>query len=256
MKKIWIVLACTFLLSGCSLTESGGAFDRFLINPLEGFLSIIANLFNGNYGISIILMTLCIRLLLLPFSIKQFHAQTRMKGKMDLLKPELEKLQEQIKNTTNEKKKAELQQEVFMLYQKNGVNPLNMGCLSLVIQMPILMGVYYAIRGSEEIASHTFLWYSLGSSDSMMALIAGVIYYIQAKLSVQALPKEQEQIMKWMSLASPIMITFISLSAPAALPLYWSISGLFLIGQTMYLQKLKRQASAVLIEATTEQQKN
>ncbi len=124
------------------------------------------------------------------------------------------------------------------LYQKHGVNPLNMGCLPMLIQMPILMGFYYAIKNSHEIATHSFLWFNLGEANIAMAIIAGAIYYLQSKISLQQMPEEQQKQMKMMTMISPIMILFISFSAPAALPLYWSIGGLFLIGQSWILNRL------------------
>ncbi|QHE51179.1 YidC/Oxa1 family membrane protein insertase [Pontibacillus sp. HMF3514] len=103
---------------------------------------------------------------------------------------------------------------------------------------PVPMGFYYAIRGSQEIASHSFLWFPLGEMDILMALIAAVIYYVQYRVSMNNMPIEQQGQMKIMGLLSPGIILFNSLSAPAALPLYWAVSGLFLILQTWIGQKL------------------
>ena len=109
--------------------------------------------------------------------------------------------------------------------------------------MPILMGFYYAIRDSHTIATHNFLWFSLGEANIMMALIAGLIYYLQFRVSLRQMPSDQQQQMKIMGLISPMMIMFISFSAPAALPLYWSTSGLFLIIQTTILQRSAQKES-------------
>jgi YidC/Oxa1 family membrane protein insertase len=58
-----------------------------------------------------------------------------------------------------------LQQSIYALYKNHDVNPLNLSCLPLLIQFPILMGLYYSIRDSQEISSHTFLWFNLGQPD-------------------------------------------------------------------------------------------
>ena len=216
-------------------------------------LDFNADLFSGNYGLSIILMTLIIRFVLLPLTMNQYKTQTLMKGKMDGLKPELTAIQDKIKKTKDKAKQQELQMEMMSLYKKHNVNPLNMGCLPLLIQMPILMGFYYAIKGSHEIATHSFLWFNLGQADHIMAIIAGVIYYFQSVVSMRQMPAEQQATMKMMSYISPAMILFISFSAPAALPLYWSIGGLFMIIQTILLQKIyKRDTPTLLVKGTLE----
>lgn len=239
MKKILVAVMLTSLLSGCSATSNSKAmFDNLIVNPMTSMIDFNASLFHGNYGLAIILMTLIIRLVIMPLTVKQFKTQRVMKVKMNALKPEMTVLQEKLKTMKDPDKKAEVQRELMGLYQKHGVNPLNMGCLPMLIQMPILMGFYYAIKGSHEIATHSFLWFDLGQANIVMAIIAGLIYYLQTKISVQQMPAEQQQQMKMMTFLSPMMILFISFSAPAALPLYWSIGGLFLIGQSLLLNRI------------------
>lgn len=213
-------------------------FHTYIVDPMTAMINFNAILFHGNYGLAIILMTLIIRLVIMPLTVKQFKTQKVMKTKMDALKPEMNAIQEKLKKATDPDKKGELQREMMGLYQKHGVNPLNMGCLPMLIQMPILMGFYYAIKGSHEIATHSFLWFNLGQANIAMAIIAGVIYYLQSKISLQQMPEEQQKQMKMMTMLSPIMILFFSFSAPAALPLYWSIGGLFLVVQSFILNRI------------------
>lgn len=103
--------------------------------------------------------------------------------------------------------------------------------------MPILMGLFYAIQGSPDIAIHSFLWFSLGEPDLLITLIAGIVYYLQFKVTQSSLPVEQQNQMKIIGLLSPIMILIFSFSAPAALPLYWGVGGIFLILQTFATRK-------------------
>jgi YidC/Oxa1 family membrane protein insertase len=245
LKKLYVVvlLFIPFVLAGCSASVEGGEgmFHTFLVNPLILMLEFNAHFFHGNYGLSIILMTFFIRLVLLPLTMKQYKSQRQMKEKMAGLQPEMCSLQEKIKQTKDPKKQQQLQQEIMMLYKKHDVNPLNMGCLPLLIQMPILMSFYFAIKDSHSISTHSFLWYNLGEADIMMALIAGVIYYFQFRVSLKQMPVEQQSSMKIMGLLSPIMILFVSFSAPSALPLYWSAGGLFMIVQTALLQRLYKR---------------
>lgn len=216
-------------------------FHTYIVEPMTRMIDFNATLFNGNYGLAIILMTLIIRLVIMPLTVKQYKTQQVMKVKMNAFKPEMDEIQAQLKTTTDPNKKAELQRELMGLYQKHGVNPLNMGCLPMLIQMPILMGFYYAIKGSHAIATHSFLWFSLGKADIPMAIIAGIIYFLQSKIMLQQMPEEQQKQMKMMTMFSPMMILFISFSAPAALPLYWSIGGLFLIGQSVIMNRIYRK---------------
>jgi len=243
----------TMFLSACSGAngKGDGFFNTYFVEPFAVSIHFLAEFFNGSYGLSIILITLIIRLILMPFMLKQYRNQMNMKEKMDGMKPEMEAIQKKMKEEKDPKKKQEMQQELMGLYSKHGVNPLNMGCLPLLIQMPILTGFYYAIRGSEEIASHRFLWFSLGDPDIIITLIAGVIYYFQFKVSQSSMPAAQQQQMKYMGLLSPIMIVMFSFNSPAALPLYWAVGGTFLILQTWLSRKLYKNDKKAELKATT-----
>ncbi|MFD2445641.1 membrane protein insertase YidC [Bacillus sp. CGMCC 1.16607] len=242
MKKYYVVMMTIliFTLTGCS-AQSGNDpsfFQHFLVGPFKSAIHFTANLFGGSFGIAIILLTLAVRFALLPLMLKQYKNQAEMKGKMDRLKPEMDDIQKRLKAEKDKLKQQEIQREMFGLYKKHNVNPMSIGCLPLLLQMPILMGFYYAIRGSEEIASHSFLWFSLGQPDIVITLIAGVAYYFQFKVSQANMPIQQQQQMKFMGLLSPIMIVVFSFKAPAALPLYWTVGGVFLIIQTIIGRKM------------------
>lgn len=236
-----LLVLTTVLLSACSAqpgSNHSGFFYQYFVNPFAISIHAVAKVFNGSYGLSIIMITLLIRLALMPLMLRQYKNQMAMKEKMDVLKPEMDAIQKKMKAEKDSKKKQELQQEMMGLYQKHGVNPLNMGCLPILIQMPILTGFYYAIRGSKEIADHNFLWFNLGHPDIAITLIAGVVYYLQFKVSQTTMPTQQQEQMKYMGLLSPIMIVMFSLNAPSALPVYWAVGGTFLIIQTMVSRRL------------------
>lgn len=235
-----LLVLTTVLLSACSSSKGMniGFFHQYFVSPFSYSIKALAHVLFGSYGLSIVIITLLIRLILMPLMLRQYKNQMGMKEKMDALKPEMDAIQKKIKNEKDPKKKQELQQEMMKLYQKHGVNPMNMGCLPLLIQMPILTGFYYAIRSTPEISSHPFLWFSLGKPDIVITLIAGVVYYLQFKVSQSTMPSQQQQQMKYMGLMSPIMIVMFSLKSPAALPVYWAVGGTFLIIQTLVSQKL------------------
>jgi YidC/Oxa1 family membrane protein insertase len=242
MKKLYtmiFVLLLPILLTGCqALTSEGSFFQSTFINPFTWLIHVFAGLTGGSFGLAIILITMLIRLVLLPLMLKQYKNQQNMKEKMEILKPEMDEIQKKLKEVKDPAEQKKLQQEMMGLYQKHGVNPLSVGCLPMLIQMPILMGLYYAISGSAEIASHSFLWFNLGHSDMWITAAAGLIYFLQFKVSMLNMTEDQKKQMKFMGLLSPIMIVMFSLSAPSALPLYWTVGGIFLIVQTLLARKI------------------
>ncbi|GGH87159.1 YidC/Oxa1 family membrane protein insertase [Pullulanibacillus pueri] len=248
MKKVLVLsLLGIFILTGCGTQGSSGMFHNTFIVPFIGLIHWTASLFDGSYGMAIIFLTIVIRFILSPLMLRQYKHQADMKEKMEALKPEMEAIRKQLKETSDQQKQKELQQEMMGLYRKHGVNPLGGGCLPLIIQMPILMAFYYAIRTSKDIATHNFLWFSLGQPDHILMLIAGAVYFLQFRVQQSFLPKDQANTMKWMGLVSPIMIMFMSWQAPAAFPLYWTVGGLFLMGQSWYGQYLiKKQKEKLL----------
>jgi YidC/Oxa1 family membrane protein insertase len=118
------------------------------------------------------------------------------------------------------------------------------------LQIPVWTGLYYAIRLSPEISDHSFLWFNLGEADWGMAILAGIAYFLQFKVSMATTPinitpgqneqqaQQQQQMMKMMGIMSPAMILIASLSTASALAVYWTVSGIFLIGQTYLTRKL------------------
>ncbi len=239
---ISILTTVALVLSGCAGVENKeGNFYNLFVKPMEGLLEFFSGLFNGSYGFAIIVITVLIRLILMPLMLRNYKSQQEMKVKMDALRPEMEDIQKRLKEAKEAEDKDEqmkLQQEMMGLYQKHGVNPLNMGCLPLLIQMPIIMGLYFAILYSPEVGEQKFLWFNLGEPDIIMMLVAGAVYFVQARVSLWTMPEQQKQQMKMFIYLSPVMIMFISLKAVAALPLYWAVGGTLLIVQTYLGRKL------------------
>ena len=228
-----ILVLAAMVLSGCAGIENKeGYFYNIFVKPFDFLLDFFGELFNGSYGLAIIAITVIIRLVLMPLMLRNYKHQQGMKVKMDAMKPEMDEIQKKIKATKEKEEQMKLQQEMMGLYRKHNVNPLNMGCLPVLIQMPIVMGLYFAILYSPDVKSHQFLWYSLGAPDIAMTLIAGAVYFVQAKVSLWTVPEQQKQQMKMFVYISPIMIMFVSFSSMSALPLYWTIGGILLILQT------------------------
>lgn len=234
LKLFTMLGLAVFVLSGCQAVQNKeGFFYSIFVKPMEFLLEFFGNtIFSGSYGLAIIAITVLIRLVLMPIMLKNYRQQQKMKTKMDAFKPEMEAVQKKMKEAKTKEEQMQHQQEMMALYQKHGINPLNMGCLPMLIQMPIIMGLYFSILYSTDVKTHEFLWFSLGSPDIAMTIVAGIVYLVQARVSLWTVPEQQKAQMKMFIYISPIMIVFISMSSMAALPLYWSVSGALLIIQT------------------------
>lgn len=237
MKKIVLFSmlgSLVFILSGCQSVENQeGLFYNIFVRPMDFLLEFLGNsVFNGSYGLAIIAITIGIRLILMPPMLKNYRTQSMMKSKMEIVKPKIEEIQAKMKDAQSKEEQMQLQQEMMALYRENNINPLNMGCLPIIIQTPIIMGLYFAIRYSTDVKTHEFLWFSLGSPDIAMTIIAGIVYMVQAQVSLWTVPESQKAQMKMFMYISPIMIVIISFTSMAALPLYWSVGGILLIIQT------------------------
>nr|WGD89924.1 membrane protein insertase YidC [Bacillus subtilis] len=261
---IFLIVLCSGNAAFAATNQVGGLsnvgfFHDYLIEPFSALLKGVAGLFHGEYGLSIILVTIIVRIVVLPLFVNQFKKQRIFQEKMVVIKPQVDSIQVKLKKTKDPEKQKELQMEMMKLYQENNINPLAMGCLPMLIQSPIMIGLYYAIRSTPEIASHSFLWFSLGQSDILMSLSAGIMYFVQAyiaqKLSAKysAVPQNPaaQQSAKLMVFIFPVMMTIFSLNVPAALPLYWFTSGLFLTVQNIVLQMThhKSKKTAALTES-------
>lgn len=237
-------LLAVFLLSGCSSnvneisSTTPGFFNHYIVFPISFITQHLAGWFNGSYGLAIIALTIIVRLLLFPLMMRQSKSQQKMKRVMKVMQPELDALKKSYENKKDTASQQKMQQEMMELYKKHQFNPLNIGCLPILIQLPILSGVYTAIRLMPDMSSHSFLWFKLGEPDMILALLVAAIYLLQSRISMQGMPAEQKKQMAIMGYISPIMMAFFSMSAPAAIPLYWLAGGTFLIFQTLLFRKM------------------
>jgi len=240
-----LALMMVVLLSGCGTggateihSDTPGFFNHYVVFPLSYSMQHIASWFGGSYGLAIIVLTLTVRFALMPLMMRQAKSQQAMKQKMNVMQPELDQLKKKYENKTDTASKQQQQQEMMEIYKKHSFNPLNIGCLPILIQLPILSGMYTAIRLTPELSTHSFLWFKLGHPDWIMAIIVAVLYLFQAKVSQVNMTPEQRKQFAIMGYVSPIMMAFFSFSAPAAMPLYWMVSGSFLILQTLLFQRM------------------
>lgn len=248
------LLSAMFFMAGCiRIDESGdpaGSISQFLYDylvlPTQQFIEILQSAL-GSYGLAIIAITIIVRILILPLSIRQQRATMEQQVKMSVVKPATDEIQAEMKETDDPKVKQELQAEMMELYRENNVNILGGlgGCLPLLIQMPVFTAMFQAIRMSETIQSATFLGIELGERSILLALATGAVYFVQSKVMLLGMPEDQRKQSNTMMLMNPIMLLFISISSPAGLTLYWFAGGFVAIAQsvvTTYYYKPKVQA--------------
>jgi YidC/Oxa1 family membrane protein insertase len=207
-----------------------GFWDTYIVYPLSDVITYFAELFGENYGLSIIVVTLLIRIVLLPLMIKQ----TKSSKAMQDTQPELQELRKKY-SSKDQKTQQQLQQETMKLFQQHGVNPLA-GCLPLIVQMPILLGFYHAIMRNFQIGEHDFLWFDLGNPDPyfILPIIAGITTFLQQKIIMGGANNSNPQ-MKMMLYIMPVMIVVFAVTFPAALSLYWVVGNIFMIVQSLFI---------------------
>ncbi|MBM7609503.1 YidC/Oxa1 family membrane protein insertase [Lysinibacillus composti] len=237
-KRTGIILSLTglaLLLSGCTefdqpiSSKSEGFWNEYIVWPLVSLISYFSDLL-GSYGLAIIAVTIIIRLVILPLTIKQVKSSKKMQE----IQPKLKELQKKYasKDAVTQQK---YQQEMMSLMQNSGVNPMA-GCLPVFIQMPILIGFYHAIsrmNATPTIDLGTFLVFPLGDPSIVLAVLAGIIQYI-VLMTGPAMDNPQMKVMMYIM---PLMIVGFGIVLPAALSLYWVIGNIISVLQNLAIYK-------------------
>ena len=195
-----------------------------LVDLLRGILRLIHG-FIGSWGWAIIILTIIVRLILMPLTFKQFRSAQAMQQ----LQPKIKELQRKYKAD-----KRKLQEETMKLYQEYRVNPFA-SCLPLLLQMPIFISLYYAIRFTPEIRTSSF-WIipSLG----LRYLPLFVLYIASQIVSTELMMQpETEKQQKYLMRLMPVLFVFILFRFPAGLMLYWVTTNLWTIGQQIIIRR-------------------
>ena len=219
-------------------------FSRLVIIPCFDFLGK----FISNYGIVILLMTMLIKLLISPLTLKSYKSS----AKMQVIKPEIDQLN---KKYPNEKDAMKKQQAMMELYQKAGISPMG-GCLPMLLQMPILFAMFRFFPASIELRQQKFLWADdlsaydsiidfgfnvplIGDHLSLFALLMAVTMFFYSKMTSGQMADDPNMAgMKFMSVwLMPIMMFFICNNLSSALSYYYLLSNIITMGMTWYLKK-------------------
>ena len=198
----------------------------FISAPLLSFLNFL-NRFVNNYGLSIVLLTICVKLCLYPLNTSQYRQMKAMQS----LKPEMDKIRDNIKD------KQQQQAAMMELYKKKGVNPLG-GCLPALVQMPIFIGLYSALMLAVELRHAQYgLWvHDLSAPDRLMVGGIGIpvlVVLFTGSIMVQQwiTPTTVDPAQKKAMMIMPLVMFFMFMNFPAGLALYWLTNNLISIGQ-------------------------
>lgn len=203
----------------------------FLSNIVQQVITVLYNFTDSvgfaNYGLAIVIMTVIVKLILYPLSKKQIESTKAMME----LQPKMKAIQEKYKDD-----KQRLNMELANFYKSEGVNPLA-GCLPLVVQMPIMIGIFYGIRDFHYAGPSNFLWMeSISNPDPtyILPVLSALTTFIQSKQTMPDTGNPQNKIMLYFM---PLFIGYISLTFPAGLVLYWVIMNIMQIGQQFLMER-------------------
>ena len=222
-----------------------GLWTSVFVKPLS-FILIFLGKFVGNYAISLIIVSILIRLIAFPIT-KKTAMQSEM---MKKAQPEIDKVQNKYKNKSKQDKDAMMKQsqEMMMIYKKYNISPMS-GCLFAMLQLPLFIAFFEAVQRTPAIFEDKFLMLQLGTTPSVGIKTAGCIAYIILMILVAATTfyslkmnmagNQKDPNMKSMPYMMSIIIIITALFMPAALGIYWVTSNLFTIGQNMLVKRSK-----------------
>jgi YidC/Oxa1 family membrane protein insertase len=228
------------------LTAVGKGLERSIDFGYFGFISIpflyvlhFSHRFTGSYGIDIILLTILIKILMAPLTHKSFVSMKQMQK----LQPQMERIKEKFSND-----REKLNKEIMELYRRNGVNPLG-GCLPMLAQFPVFIGLYNALLTPIELRHAPFLWikdlsrpdweslpftlwdYHLGVP--VLTILMGASMFLQQWMTPSVGDPNQRKLMLMM----PLMFTFMFVTFPAGLTIYWLVNNILSIGQQYWINR-------------------
>jgi YidC/Oxa1 family membrane protein insertase len=230
------------------LTEVGGGTVRAIdlgwswISPMTRFFSwTLRALYSviPNYGVAIVILTVLVRLVTAPLMAKQMRSMEGMRG----LQPKIKEIQE--KFTDDRQKQSEA---MMALYKREGVNPLG-GCLPMVLQLPVMIGLFYALRSSIELREAPFFgWITdlsapetlfeipgLGVPVRVLPLIMGATMFLQQRMTPQ--PTMDAMQARMMTTMMPIVMTVVFYQFASGLVLYWMLSNVLAIAHQLWIRR-------------------
>ena len=221
------------------LVQLKNGFDEAIEFGMFAFMArpslIVLNFFKdyvGNYGLAIVILTVLIKILFYPLTA---HSLKSMKGMQKMqLTPALKKYKDN---------KEKMNKELMELYKRYKVNPVG-GCLPMILQIPVFIGLYEVLYVAIELRHEPFFLWITDLSDKdpyyISPIIMGATMFLQQKMTPTSVDPAQAKIM----LIMPVIFTFMFLSFPSGLVIYWLVNNVLSIAQQYYIQKAPAKARA------------
>lgn len=220
-----------------------GLWVALFVRPLAWCIIQLGKLI-GNYGLSVMICGLIIRVILMPFSAKTVKQSENMKK----AQPEIAKIENKYKDKTDQDSMMKKSQETLMVYKKYNINPMS-SCLVSLIQLPLFFAFLEAINRVPAIFENSFLTFQLGTTP-MVGIQQGNYYYIilivlivlftalSFKFSMSSMGNtEQAKQSKFMLIFMTVFIGIASIQLPSAIALYWVVTNAFNVVQTLILKR-------------------
>lgn len=202
-------------------------YQTFLLNPISALLMYFYHASNENFGLAIILLTIVVKLILLPFEKKALKSQRQMAE----LQPKLEEIQRKFKDD-----KEVQAQELMNLYKDANVNPFSSISI-LFLQLPVLISLYQSINNitqNPNINTMFLGFISLKEPYLPLAIMVALMQYLQIRISMT---KGQKKTQGWMAFLSPALLFFVLMRFLSAVSLYIITSSLFTIAEQYFINK-------------------
>ncbi len=221
-----------------------GLWVQLFVRPLAWAIIQLGKVV-GNYGLSVMIIGIIIRLIIMPFSAKSAKQQENMKK----AQPEIERLEKKYKDKTDQESMMKKSQETLMIYQKYQINPMS-SCLIALIQLPLFFAFLEAINRVPAIFENTFWKYQLGTTP-FVGIRDGNYYYIlliilivlftvlslkQSMNSMNGSPEQMKQT-RFMLIFMTVFIGIASVQLPSAIALYWVVTNAFNVIQMVIMKK-------------------
>lgn len=261
-KKLSLVLVLGLILvtmTGCVQMDANGnptgwVYEYFGV-PATHFLNWLAGIFGGNYGIAIIIVRTIVGLFMLPSSYRMTKNTIESQAKMKYAQPEIDMIREEMEMTEDPQEKMALQQEMMAVNKKYGISMLGGlgGCLPLLLQMPILSAIYFAVRVSPEIKASSFMGIHLGERSLILTILVAALFALQGWLSTQNMAStsdnpQAQSTAKSMMIMNPLMMGWIAYASSAGLGIYLLTGAVIAILQQLYMNHYVRPKVAAKVD--------
>lgn len=225
-----------------------GLFTNIFVKPLAWLIIQVGRLVK-NYGLSIIILGVLLRLLVMPLSKKTINMSENMKK----AQPELERLEKKYANRTDQESMLKKNQEMLLIYKKYDIKPFS-GCLVSLIQLPLFFAFLEAIQRIPVILEERLLWFDLGTTPwaaikageyyyiIIVILIALVTYLSFKNMNSTSINSEQAAQTKFMTKMMVVFITFMSFTLNVGIGFYWIATSAFAVIQNYIFKRDKKKS--------------